>query len=89
MTATEHGPPNWRPLEAAIPLDDCPAWMWMSRVHHDDRVIEQYKHRETRRYLNLDQDGQAWRIRYPADHSGVPSVEKWWSVDEALKWVLS
>lgn len=51
---------NWAPLRAVLPLEGCDPWMWMGRRVEGDRVIEQYKHRYTRRYLNLDQDGQAW-----------------------------
>lgn len=58
--------PNWAPLEKRLPLDDCGDWMWMSRVVRGSRVIEQYKHSTTRGYLNLDQDGNAWRIRFVA-----------------------
>jgi hypothetical protein len=55
--------PNWAPLRALLPLEECDPWMWMGRRLEGDRVIEQYKHRYTRGYLNLDQDGQAWTWR--------------------------
>lgn len=52
--------PNWEPLRKVFSPDECDAWMWMDTRYEGDRIIEQYKHRNTRRYLNLDQHGQAW-----------------------------
>ncbi|MFY1686429.1 hypothetical protein [Plantactinospora sp. WMMB782] len=52
--------PNWKPLEKVLPLDQCADWMWMYARTDGDRVIQHYKHRDTRGYLYLDQDGQAW-----------------------------
>lgn len=53
--------PDWGPLKAVAPdlLDDV---MWMGRSRQDGTTIEQYKHIDTRRYLNLDASGQAWRF---------------------------
>lgn len=53
---------RWRPLESKVPADRWGDWMHMGTVEHDGRRIEQYKHHETRGYLNLDGDGQAWRV---------------------------
>lgn len=56
--------PNWTLLEAKLPVEAMADWMWMCRVQTEAGVvIEQYKHRETRQYVNLDQDGRAWVIR--------------------------
>lgn len=55
---------DWAPLEATLPREQLGVWMWMGRELHGDRVIEQYKHQVTKQYLNLDQDGVAWRIAY-------------------------
>lgn len=60
--------PNWAPLESRLPLSDCPDWMWMNRTRHGDRVIEAYKHQNTRGYLHLDQFGGAWR--FPTAYDG-------------------
>ncbi|MEU7802713.1 hypothetical protein AB0B10_25975 [Micromonospora arborensis] len=65
---------NWKPLEATLPADQLGDWMYMGRVERGARVIHQYKHRETRRYLNLDEQGQAWQIRYTPD-CDVPDVD--------------
>lgn len=53
---------RWRPLESRLPADRWTDWMWMGSVEHGGRRIEQYKHHETRAYLNLDHDGRAWRV---------------------------
>lgn len=36
--------------------------MYMNAIEIDGRVIHQYKHADTRRYLNIDTAGQAWQI---------------------------
>ncbi|MFG1820559.1 hypothetical protein ACGFIF_42850 [Kribbella sp. NPDC049174] len=63
MTELEVTDPNWGPLEMHLPPEKCGDWMWMSRVRTGRRVIEQYKHRETRSYVCLDHNGKAWRLR--------------------------
>lgn len=54
--------PHWAPAEQTVPewLHDI---MYMSVQTFDDgRVIHQYKRCDTRRYLNLDDSGQAWQL---------------------------
>ena len=48
--AIEVGKPDWRPLENAIPPEYCEDYMYMGKA--GDIVL--YKHRLTRRYLNID-----------------------------------
>ena len=48
--AIEVGKPDWRALENAIPSDYAEDFMFMSKA--GDIVL--YKHRLTRRYLNID-----------------------------------
>ena len=57
--------PDWGPLEAAIPREWCSGFMWMNRTTFEGTTIELYKHGITRRYLNLDHDGGAWRYVHP------------------------
>ena len=52
--------PNWKPLEQHIG-DQCGLWMWMYRK----AGLEFYKNRETRRYLALDSDGNAYEALHP------------------------
>jgi hypothetical protein len=46
------GEPNWAPLERAVPATDLENFMYMGRAGE----IELYKHRFTRRYLNIGQN---------------------------------
>jgi len=48
--AIEVGKPDWRPLENAMPSEFCEDFMYIAHV--GDIVF--YKHRITRRYLNID-----------------------------------
>jgi hypothetical protein len=48
--AIEVGKPDWQPLENAIPREYCEDYMYMGKA--GDIVL--YKHRLTRRYLNID-----------------------------------
>jgi hypothetical protein len=41
--------PNWRPLERLFSVEECSHFMYMGK----SGSIELYKHRETRRYLNI------------------------------------
>lgn len=38
--------------------------MYMGRISNGDRAICQYKHRETRRHINVDTAGQTWTVVY-------------------------
>ncbi len=48
--------PDWGPLESLLGTPLCDEFMWMGQ--RDD--IQLYKHRATRRYLNLDGKGRAY-----------------------------
>jgi hypothetical protein len=55
--------PDWRPLEAFLPMVLCSSFMWMHATALEDGTEPQaYKHSQTRRYLRLDQDADAWEI---------------------------
>ena len=59
MSSIERNPivadePNWRPLEMVLTLGVCEEFMYMGRTGE----IELYKHRWTRRYLNISSDGE-------------------------------
>ena len=47
------GGPNWRPLETVLTPSQCEDFMYMGRAGE----IELYKHRWSRRYLNISPDG--------------------------------
>jgi hypothetical protein len=68
--------PDWRPIEAVIAPDECEHYMYMA---HAGSIV-QYKHRETRRYLNIDSEtGRFYRY---ADGEYLEI-----SRQEALDWV--
>lgn len=54
--------PNWAPAEQYVPHHLLTELMWMGTERVGGRQIEQYKHDWTRRYINLDERGQAWDI---------------------------
>jgi hypothetical protein len=57
-----HDTPNWRPLEKLLGSDDlCAHFMWMHDVALDDgTVLNAYKHRWTRCYFHLTDDGSTF-----------------------------
>ena len=48
--AIEVGVPDWKPLECALSREHCVDFMFMGTTGG----IVLYKHRDTRRYLNID-----------------------------------
>jgi hypothetical protein len=50
------GEPNWVPLERAVPGTELENFMYMGRAGE----IELYKHRITRRYLNIERNSQTF-----------------------------
>jgi hypothetical protein len=59
--------PVWGPLEKALPYKWCGAFMYMGRTEG----VHMYKHGFTRHYLNLDDDGNAYRY-LPGSNKYVP-----------------
>ena len=53
--------PNWAPLHLVVPADQAEMFMWMHGcVWADGFRVEAYKHRITRQYLYLSEDGAAY-----------------------------
>jgi hypothetical protein len=50
------GEPNWAPLELAVPASELHNFMYMGRAGE----IELYKHRLTRRYLNIGRNSRSF-----------------------------
>ncbi|MEP7115325.1 MAG: hypothetical protein ABI862_18830 [Ilumatobacteraceae bacterium] len=83
---------DWGPLErlAAVVSSarrglvlDADDFMWMGQGELDDGTrLHLYKHCDTRRYLNLDEAGHAWRY----DHRGYVPFER---PDRAVTWVTA
>ena len=53
--------PNWAPLHLVVPANQAEMFMWMHGcVWADGFRLEAYKHRITRQYLYLSEDGAAY-----------------------------
>jgi hypothetical protein len=57
----EYVNPDWEPLAILIGQTDIACFTWMGRVRSDQRSLELYRHRTSRRYLNIDQDGNTYQ----------------------------
>ena len=81
--------PEWRPL-----LDLCGerltgAFMWMFEVELEDGLrVHAYKHRHTRRYLHLGEDGSAWIYLWSDEDTGNASYRPFFA-DDLLEMVLA
>lgn len=53
--------PKWAPAKNTVP-ELLPDLQWVMTIHHHGVPIEQYKHADTRRYLNLDANGTPYRV---------------------------
>jgi hypothetical protein len=68
---------EWAPLIGAAP-DLLADMMYMSTLTlNTGQAIRQYKHRGTRRYLNLDTTGQPWWIAVGADGTAFARPGRW------------
>lgn len=75
--------PDWAPLEKVLPYEECGGFMFMGYVGE----IRMYKHGFTRRYLNLDPEGNAYGyiaktngyVRLPLD---MAIDEVFWGIEE-------
>jgi hypothetical protein len=72
------GKPNWAPLEMLLSPSECEDYMYIGRVEN----IELYKHRWTRRYLNIRSDGRCF---YRLANGTYIEISK----DEAIRHVSS
>ena len=83
--------PDWRPLEQFVPLALCGGFMWMHRLRLEDgEDVHAYKHSETRRYLLLDANADAWehldqgRFRRMRHSDALEQVfDSWWLLEHA------
>ena len=77
--------PHWEPLERAVGLALAVTFMWMfEALTADGRRVQAYKHRATRRYLHLDDEGLAYAYRrdrcvpIPLARALEDALQPWW-----------
>lgn len=69
---------NWEPLRKQLHPELCGVFMFMALYPTTAGVtIHTYKHRDTRRYLNIDDDGMCYRYASDGCYKAI-------SADEAL-----
>ena len=74
--------PDWTPLEAVLPAEECGGFMFMGYYPGGGNragAIRLYKHGITRHYLNLHPSGQAYR------YDGVTGGYRRIGLDEAIE----
>ena len=72
---------NWRPLETKLGTARCAGFMFMGRLN----AINQYKHGLSRRYVFLDDEGQAYEAAGRNEFREIPFDEALARVEEPLK----
>lgn len=65
------GEPNWGPLEMVLSRDECEKFMYMGRSGE----IELYKHRLSRRYINIGRDSGRFYGYYDGTYVEVSRSE--------------
>jgi hypothetical protein len=65
------GQPNWTPLETVLLPSETQHFMYMGRAGE----VELYKHRWTRRYLNISSDGRRFFRRMDDRYVEITKVE--------------
>jgi len=77
--------PIWEPLEGFLPE---PLLEWFMAMYQSTTVegpfIHAYKHRMTRRYLFLDEDGGTWRYTGGADGGSYCRIPAGGALEEAF-----
>jgi hypothetical protein len=71
VSSYDYDHPDFGPLRVLVSAEHLGDWMWMNRSTTDGRVVEHYKHRIARGYINLDHEGQAWKSRI-VEHACTP-----------------
>jgi hypothetical protein len=62
---------SWAPLEMLLPGAECARFMFMGEV----AGVHLYKHRETRRYLNVDESGATFAFNPATSNYDPISIE--------------
>lgn len=68
--------PNWDPLMEVVGHRVIGDFMWMHEVElRDGRRVHAYKHRDTRRYIHLDEQGNAFVYTESGRYKPTPAAE--------------
>lgn len=67
--------PDWAPLEGLLGAKGCGAFLFMGayKASSSETPIIAYKHRDTRRYLNLNAVGESFRYSN-RDYEPIPNA---------------
>jgi hypothetical protein len=87
-TGTDLGDAEWGPLERFLPYVLCGGFMYMHTAMLEGRIVlHAYKHSETRRYVLLDNDADAWEN---IDHGRFRRMRHSDAIEQAfaVEWVL-
>ncbi len=69
-TSTAETHTNWKPLERLFSAEECASFMYMG----SSGGIERYKHRETRRYLNINAETGEFYLPSNGGYIKVPKA---------------
>ena len=69
-TSTPETHTHWKPLERLFSATECASFMYMG----SSGAIERYKHRETRRYLNIDAETGEFYLPSNGGYIKVPKA---------------
>jgi hypothetical protein len=71
----QHETPDWDPLMKVVGHRVIGDFMWMHEVQlSDGRTVHAYKHIDTRRYIHLDEDGNAFVYTESGRYRPMPAA---------------
>lgn len=70
--------PDWKPLEKVLPFKQCAGFMFMGYAGR----VRMYKHGFTRRYLNVDPEGNTYA--YISEANDYVKIPKSWAIKEVF-----
>ncbi|MDH7578474.1 MAG: hypothetical protein QHH75_11840 [Bacillota bacterium] len=79
MNIVIDGEAVWEPLEKVLGKEACPEFMYMGKTALGETWVFLYKHRITRKYLNLDGRGNTYRFALEKGGRYYP-VSFWYAI---------
>lgn len=83
--------PNWAPILALVGKELTGWFMWMGELRlADGTAVHAFKHRDTRRYCHLAEDGRAYDYQCPPllrddDRGSYQPISRLEAIDEAFR----